>query len=780
MIDLSAVLKRLRREDPCLRGTLDSLARCLGQRMEEGECCRAVYSVLITLAAYSMVADARGAERISWEAVLSGRAFRELGILNFCPPILLQTDAETGDCIENLCAALERDDTIRDAGEFVRAFRSDDLKGIYELMIPESVRAAQGEYFTPNWLAECIVENALDAAAQPVSDLRFMDPTCGAGTFLSAVTRRGRQEGGQQVYVAGFDISPTAVLTARTSYLAVNLDRLEEQVLIPVYRCDILRFPTAEDGMLSVDPGIRIPLPLCEKLVCEKRYEAKAILPYTDGDREMAFCVLDQIFAFFEPQADVLLGNPPWVNWEALSVEERERERGLWMEYGLYNGQGKNVRFLKEDVSVLMTAVVMERFLRDGGILSFALRQVVFKSEKNGAMFRKFRLQKSGTPFRVLRVDDLGKIKPFAGVNIRTALVLIRKNEEHRFPVPYFCWARKNGFLHAARTPEVSVDTLCSFVERTEMLAFPADRSDPASLWVNAPAQRLAAVEKVLGSNGYKARSGVFTGGANAVYWLDVMGTEGDTLLVRNAVGRAKRRTESVEQELERTHVYPLVQGHDIAPWRVGQSGYILCPHTEESRMWPVKEQLLRKETPKTWAYLSRFRAELDARRGFAGWDNALRDQRFYAILHVGDYTFSKYKVAWRYIAQSFITAVIEERVDSVLGKTLCIPNEKVMYVGTDSREEAFYLCGILSSLPVSCCVRCYMNPTSISAHVLSKLHIPTFDPHDPLHRRISALCEEGHRETDPQRIAALHAAVDRAAAEIYGMGEGELRSLMD
>ena len=59
-------------------------------------------------------------------------------------------------------------------------------------------------------------------------------------------------------------------------------------------------------------------------------------------------------------------------------------------------------------------------------------------------------------------------------------------------------------------------------------------------------------------------------------------------------------------------------------------------------------------------------------------------------------------------------------------------------------REEAYYLCGILSSAPVRCCVTCYMNPTSISAHVLDKLHIPAFDPADSRHLSIAASLRGG------------------------------------
>ena len=57
----------------------------------------------------------------------------------------------------------------------------------------------------------------------------------------------------------------------------------------------------------------------------------------------------------------------------------------------------------------------------------------------------------------------------------------------------------------------------------------------------------------------------------------------------------------------------------------------------------------------------------------------------------------------------------------------------------------------------------------------LDKLNIPNFDSGDPLHRTISALCEEGHRETDEERLCVIRKELDSAAAKLYGIGEEEL-----
>ena len=71
------------------------------------------------------------------------------------------------------------------------------------------------------------------------------------------------------------------------------------------------------------------------------------------------------------------------------------------------------------------------------------------------------------------------------------------------------------------------------------------------------------------------------------------------------------------------------------------------------------------------------------------------------------------------------------------------------MYVSFDNEEEAYYLCGVLSSTLVAECVKSYMNPTSISAHVLNKLNIPKYDSNNKIHNEISKICKDGHRKED-------------------------------
>jgi hypothetical protein len=315
----------------------------------------------------------------------------------------------------------------------------------------------------------------------------------------------------------------------------------------------------------------------------------------------------------------------------------------------------------------------------------------------------------------------------------------------------------------------VELEAVLANVDIIPQQASPAVPDLPTSLWATAEPDHLNAFSAILGSNSYKARTGVFTGGANGVYWLNILRKEGAVLTVQNKTDRTKRKVASVQTTLEPDYLFPLIRGSNLHQWHFTYDTYILCPHTRESKLFPVPGDQLHRSAPATYSYLQSFRQDLDARQGFAGWEKEIQKQEFHAILKVGSYTFSPYKVAWRYIASRFLCAVIHDTDDPFLGRCLCLPNEKIMYVSTDCEDEAYYLCGILSSTPVARCVQSYMNPTSISAHVLGKLNIPAFDPDNSLHIEISRVCKEGHQTRD---IAPCQAILDRLASQLYHLSE--------
>lgn len=158
----------------------------------------------------------------------------------------------------------------------------DLLKDLYHGLIPESVRHALGEYYTPDWLAE----HTIDLAGYDGDPKKsFLDPACGSGTFLVTAIHKVRQwladrsvdwgsnKKKQEAVdlirhnIVGFDLNPLAVIASRTNYLFALGPLLRYKTAgtdfeIPVYLTDSVLLP----GRTEFAPGLfamdTVPFPM--------------------------------------------------------------------------------------------------------------------------------------------------------------------------------------------------------------------------------------------------------------------------------------------------------------------------------------------------------------------------------------------------------------------------------------------------------------------------------------------------------------------------------------
>jgi SAM-dependent methyltransferase len=145
----------------------------------------------------------------------------------------------------------------------------DALKTLYQSIIDQRTRKQLGEYYTPDWLAEGIVDETI---SDPLRQ-RVLDPACGSGTFLFWAARKyldaadaagvpgSKAITGLIAHVAGVDLHPVAVCLARVTYLlAIGPDRLQGDrppFSVPVYLGDSMRWDP--DETLLGRGGITIP-----------------------------------------------------------------------------------------------------------------------------------------------------------------------------------------------------------------------------------------------------------------------------------------------------------------------------------------------------------------------------------------------------------------------------------------------------------------------------------------------------------------------------------------
>ena len=62
---------------------------------------------------------------------------------------------------------------------------SDIASTLYEAVIPPDERRRLGEYYTPEWLAQAMVQ---EVVTDPLRQ-RVLDPSCGSGTFIAVSVR---------------------------------------------------------------------------------------------------------------------------------------------------------------------------------------------------------------------------------------------------------------------------------------------------------------------------------------------------------------------------------------------------------------------------------------------------------------------------------------------------------------------------------------------------------------------------------------------------------------
>lgn len=136
----------------------------------------------------------------------------------------------------------------------------DVLKVLYESVIGADTRRRMGEYYTPDWLAEHIIDEVVD---DPLSQ-RVLDPACGSGAFVFYAVRRYLASAesaevpladalvGLTDHVIGLDLHPVAVALARVTYLlAIGRKRLispdRGPINVPVYLGDSLQWEQKVD-----------------------------------------------------------------------------------------------------------------------------------------------------------------------------------------------------------------------------------------------------------------------------------------------------------------------------------------------------------------------------------------------------------------------------------------------------------------------------------------------------------------------------------------------------
>lgn len=670
----------------------------------------------------------------------------------------------------------------------------DLFKNIYESCVPRELRHALGEFYTPDWLAE----HGVDVLGWQHTDA-LLDPTCGSGTFLLEALKRRIQNAKQDNTSAnsllhglwGTDLNPMAVLSAKAS-LAVFVSpyiQEDETIRLPVFLSDAIN-PTMPDGDffthdLPTEKGIqRFVLPrrmvesktfypamsLIQDLIDDDKPTSVILSALRKSHPEIAYSpdewkavedtietivllhnqrwngiwcsiLADRFSAGSIPKVSHVCGNPPWVKWSHLPRDYADFIKPRCQAMGVFS-EDNWVGGIESDISTVITYEAIDRYLADKGKLGFFITGTVFTNESSEG-FRKFSLHGGAVTCSVDLVEDYYSIKPFDGVSNHPVFFVLSKGSKVTYPVTYRRW----DFNQQARSISDKASFRASCTSK-DLQAKPVPGGKPGSNrpWIIASKADHKAFKQIFASTypRHTARKGVTTD-RNGIFWVDVLGVTGKNAQIANLneIGRTKgiaRRTGNVEKK----HVFPMLRGKDIRPFKSTPELHILVPqrgmHGDPDLVTTAKL---------TYNFLKPFKSMLEERSSLKRFQ---KNQAWYSLWSTGPYTFAKHKVAWKEMSGGrFCAAYVGSHDDPDLKeKRIIIPDHKLYFMTFNTAVAAHFTTGFLNAPTVQKAINAYAAKLSLGTSIADYVNIPTYDPNNADHKALSGLAKRLHNRSNP------------------------------
>ena len=678
----------------------------------------------------------------------------------------------------------------------------DLIKNIYHHLLPQKLRHSLGEYYTPDWLAEFLIKRLnIDFS----KNNRFLDPTCGSGTFLSIAIDKikinnslSKKEVLDKILnnVVGIDLNPLAVISAKTNYIIALSEYLNEidqnGIDIPVYLGDSLLAPieykTESKSFYSLPTKVgifKIPVSLIKNnqlniflnLIIEcidielpliefKIKYSSLSLDLSELDNEIVFefyemllnlqknglngiwaKIIKNIFApaFFE-NFDYIIGNPPWINWQSLPEEYRNSIKKYWDDYKIFLHKGLKARLgsAHDDISVLLTYVIMDKYLKSDGLLGFVLPQNLFQASGGGDGFRRFKI-KDETHVKVLQVDDFSHVQPFSdiGASNKPATIILKKNQKTTYPVLYTKWYKKEKGSIQSDQPLNAVSPL---LREESNVAVPIKNDKNNSSWLISTQDKIKKLKSLVGESNYRARKGVDFS-LNGLYWGNIKKTsKEDILLFKNINKGGKKQVKQYEVPIEDFLLFPILRGKEVSRWKAKPKSFAIIPYDNTGKC--ISTERLKVEAPNTYKYFYKTDNEISKLLETRGiYQKHLKNANIplHGLYNIGEYTFSPYKVVWKALANGMISSVISTIKTEHSPEKLIIPDHNVLMIPFENKENAHYLCGVLNSKIINDFVTSYTS-WFYSSHILEHINIPDFDRSNSNHIDIAKLSIQGHK----------------------------------
>ncbi|WP_020176965.1 Eco57I restriction-modification methylase domain-containing protein [Methyloferula stellata] len=709
----------------------------------------------------------------------------------------------------------------------LNAARSRDvLKAFYQSLIPEVLRKALGEFYTPDWLVDVACDRA---SVKDWFSIRVLDPTCGSGSFLLEAIRRKRKAAEAAkldakatlanilANVWGFDLNPLAVQASRVNFLIAIADLVAAakiEIELPILLADAVYSPahvpedhngdvkyrigSSQSDLLVVLPATlafdrsrlddaflvmgdsvedQAPYELVERVLiakniitaieAEKWRDALAetygqvLVLHQQAWNGIWFRIVRNFFwSAVAGQFDLIIGNPPWVRWSNLPEIYRDRIKPTCEQYAIFSEtpfHGGN----ELDISGMITYTVGDKWLKDGGTLVFVITQTHFQSPSSQG-FRSFSITKNAS-FIPVEVDDLRKLKPFAKVANRSAIMRLQKvaaTKKPSYPIPYRIW-EKAGSASAVIPESLLKNDVEKRVAIKNWEAIPVEGGN--SPWAVLPKGRFKDMAKIQGRSDWIAgRKGVTTD-LNGVYMVRIVDTDKAQNLFQIETRPEAGRTDIGPARkfwVEPDFLYPLIKGagdFSACHLHIEDDLYMFIPNKGIQQADYASAMAKMATLKLTEKYFKAFKTKLSTR---ATYKQRQPTAPYYVVYNSGAYTFAPYKVMWAEQSSTFEAVVVENTKMPLNGKRPYVPDHKVFFADFTDADTAYFVCGILNSALVREYVESHTIQIQVS-NIFKHLSIPRFDPKNVGHRKVIELCRQAHAATTDTARKSLLADMD-------------------
>ena len=673
---------------------------------------------------------------------------------------------------------------------------ADSAAILYETVIPTDERRTLGEYYTPAWLARVMVRELItEPLTQRVLDPACGSGTFvveAVAHFLEAAERDGLAAGDTLKKlldaVTGVDVHPVAVhlaraawvLAARPAIQAASAAGYSEPIAVPVYLGDalqlryygdmfaqqdvpvyvdnerntVLRFPrrlveqaNAFDALMSdiagaIENGNDPTLALDDHSITDPA--ERDTLHGTIAEMQRLHAEgSDHIWAYYsrnlvrpvaleQRKVDVVIGNPPWLNYnKTASTLRTALEQQSKNEYDIWTG-GRYAS--NQDVAGLFFTRSTHLYLKGGGVIGMVLPHSALQT----GQYAKWRSGAWHAAGSALTVDfgykaawDLEKLEPNTFFPIAAAVVFARRTGgESRVGevVPLGGqverWLGKTGTADVRRVSVAITDTS----ERGE-----SPYNGYARQGASLRPRRLIFVEEIENPAIVQA---------------------GQTITVNPRRGGQDKRpwrdldlTAITDQTIETQHVYDVYLGETVAPYTTLDPLWAVLPvrcrdtglPTDDGGVGGIRLGGLERRMRERWQTISDLWEQHKAR---ANKLNLLGRLDYHAELSS--------QLSWQHNPKDRRVRVVQSEAGQPTAALLqdndALVDETLYWITCQSVQEAYYLLALINSATLYEAVIPLMAKGQFGARHLHKqlwkLPIPEYDGNEALHGEIAAAGE--------------------------------------